>query len=446
MNIIKKSLTITTFLLFTFSLFSQRIDPWKNPDYGPDSISRIECAHDLSTLSEFMKINLPDHALPSWRRVFVNCPASIRNIYILGSRIFSEKIEGTADEALKSAYFDTLMMIYDKRIEYFGDEGRVLGRKGMDILKYKGENFFEDAYINFRKSVILMKDETEANVLIGLSETGYAMLMSDKLTINDYLSDYIMVLDILDKQLKNSRLKNRANLALERVEYSFSKVNINDCNQIESAFKKRLQDNPGDEKFLQTVNRLLKNAGCEKNEFYRDVQLNLFKISPTADISAELAKHFVRNDYYAEALEYFIKSYELENESEKKAHYALQIAIIHCSKLSNYKASAEYALLASELNPRWGEPFFVLVSAYVEGIKECSDDPFVRSAIYWLAVDIMESAKRSDTSVAERAGNAIQEYSRYFPSKEECFFRSLNEGSTYNFGCWINRSTRVRTN
>ncbi len=446
MKIIQRLLLITTYLLFALHLYSQRVEPWKNPDFGPDSISRMECAHDLSTMSEFMKINLPDHALPSWRRVFNNCPASSRNIYLYGVRIYSDKIENSDDEVKKSAYFDTLMIIYDKRIEYFGEEGRVLGRKGMDILKYKGESSYEEAYITFKKSVILIQEESETNVLIGLSETGYAMLMSDKINIGEFLSDYILITGILDKQLQNSRLRNRATMAAERVEYTLSRVNIDDCEEIENAFKTRFLSNPEEENTLLTINKLLRNAGCEKNDFYRDVQLNLLKITPSADIAAEVAKHFIRNDKYPEALDYLLKSLELETSSEKKAQYALQIAVIYCSRVTNYKSAAEYAIKASELNPGWGEPYFALAHAYIEGIKECTDDPFERSAIYWLAVDVMEEARKSDPSVADRAANNIQEYSRYFPSKEECFFRSLNEGSTFHFGCWINRTIRVKTN
>jgi len=443
--IVTRTVLILTTNLFIFSnLFSQKIEPWKNPDYGTDSISRVECAYDLSTMSEFMKINLPDHALPSWRRVFKNCPASSKNIYLVGVRIFSDKIENTEDENLKKAYLDTLMIIYDKRIEYFNEEGKVLGRKAMDLLKYQGESSYEEAYRNFRKSTEIMQEETDANVLIGLSETGYAMYVAEKLSINDFLSDYIMIINIIEKQFENPRLKNRANLVSDRAETILSQVTITDCNNIETAFRSRYELNPDNIRLLTTIDKLLRNAGCEKSEFYRDIQLSRFKLNPSADISAEIAKHYIRNDNYNNALEYILKSYELENNPELKAQYALQIAVIYCSKLSDYKSSAEFAIKATGFKPDWADPYFVLATAYIEGIKECSDDQFERSAIYWLAVDIMEKAVQVDPSVADKAQNYIQDYSKYYPSKEECFFRSLGQGNNYKFGCWINTGTTVK--
>lgn len=439
-------LAILTYLLLTITAFSQRLDPWQNPEFGADSISRVECAHNLSTLSEFMKINLPDYALPSWRKVFESCPQSSKNIYILGARIFSSKIEEAKQAELKNSYIDTLMMLYDKRIEYFGEEGIVLGRKAMDLIKYGGEEAFENAYPIFKQSVKSAHFESEPNALIGLSETSFAMYKATKITVNEFLENYIFLSEILENQMNNTRMRNRANLAHERVEANLADAGINNCEDIEKVFRARFDKSPEDEKTLSLISTLLKNAGCENGTFFRDVYFEMFKKNPTSDLAVELSKHYLKNDDFENAIVYIIKSFELESDVERKSQYALQTSIIYYSKLEKYKEAAEYALIAIDLNPGWAEPYFTLTPAYIEGIKQCTNESFERMTVFWLATDLMVQASRVDPSVTTKANTQINEYKRFYPSKEEAFFRSLKDGSPYSIGCWINRSTTVKMN
>ena len=47
------------------------------------------------------------------------------------------------DNANKVFYLDTLMLIYDTRIQYFGNKEKVFGSKGSDLLKYDPSRFIE---------------------------------------------------------------------------------------------------------------------------------------------------------------------------------------------------------------------------------------------------------------------------------------------------------------
>ena len=434
------------FSFLTASLFSQRVAPWQNPDFGSDSLSRIECAYNLSTMSEFMKINLLDYALPSWRKVYENCPGSSKNIYILGARIFCDKIENSTEQDIKTAYLDTLMMLHDKRIQYFGEEGNVLGRKAIDIIKYGNQDAYADAYPMFKKSALLSEVETETNVLIGLSETGLAMYKAGKISLIEFLENYVLLTDLIEKQSTDTRMRSRANMASQRIEANLAEAGINDCSEIEKVFKSRIDSSPVDEKTLATVSSLLKNAGCNQEIFFRDVYLKIFNSAPTADIASELSMHYIKNDDFVNAAEFFIKSYELEQNEERKAQYAMQVSILMYSRLNKYQEAVEYALIASRLKPDWGEPYFAMAPAYIEGIKQCTNEAFDRLAVYWLAADLMEKAAQIDSSVSNKARNQLAEYRKYFPSKEEAFFRSIQNGSSFSFGCWINRNVTARFN
>lgn len=119
--------------------------------------------------------------------------------------------------------------------------------------------------------------------------------------------------------------------------------------------------------------------------------------------------------------------------------------MISNAKLNNPKSAVEYAQKAIENKPEWGEPYFQVAFAYIEGIKSCDEDPFIRSAVFWLAVDVCVKARTVDPSVKNRANELITEYSRFFPTKEELFFRSMPDGAEYTISCWINQKTTVRS-
>ena len=59
-------------------------------------------------------------------------PAS-QNIYKNGPKIIKQKIK--ENQEYRSAYIDTLMMVFDQRIKYFGKEGYVLGLKGYELVE-----------------------------------------------------------------------------------------------------------------------------------------------------------------------------------------------------------------------------------------------------------------------------------------------------------------------
>ncbi|HBG56738.1 MAG TPA: hypothetical protein DDX07_01860, partial [Porphyromonadaceae bacterium] len=82
-----------------------------------------------------------ESALKPWMAVYENCPASSKNIFIYGPRIFKALYEATTDEAKKKEYLDKTMEIYDTRIKYFGEDdakGSILAYKAYDYMELMG--------------------------------------------------------------------------------------------------------------------------------------------------------------------------------------------------------------------------------------------------------------------------------------------------------------------
>jgi hypothetical protein len=96
------------------------------------------------------------------------------------------------------------------------------------------------------------------------------------------------------------------------------------------------------------------------------------------------------------------------------------------------------------LNPAWGDPYILIGDAYARS-KNCFENEFEKTTIYWAAVDKFMKAKTVDPETEEKANERIDTYPKYFPDVETIFFYSLQEGDSYTVGCWINETTKVRS-
>ena len=125
-----KKIAVIAFGMFLFILPTKA--QTLESQYGLDSANTILNA---SLYTEYWKQKNYEEALPSWRYVFLNAPAFQLNTYIRGEDIIEFMIQKTK----KKEYVDTLMMVFDRRLQYMGKrsrEGYVLGKKGMAQVKY----------------------------------------------------------------------------------------------------------------------------------------------------------------------------------------------------------------------------------------------------------------------------------------------------------------------
>lgn len=402
-----------------------------------------QCKYDLSEMAEFTKINLYEDALPAFRRLIVNCPESSKNIYINGAKIYQWMIEQTDDPVLRSGYYDTLMMIYDKRISYFGEEGNVLGRKGKDILKYNSKDF-ENAYRSLRGSMDKSGTETDPVVLVGVVETGVLMLNSNKISVQELLSDYITVLEIVSTFQSKGVKPEVISQVVTRSSTALQKTSLISCSDFETALSGQLKTSPEGRDILLGLTGYMTSLNCEGSPYFLNLSEKLYILEPNPEMAFKIAWILIRKEEFSAAINYLNQAIDLESDPLKEAHYYYQMALISSTRMNMHQEAVKYANEAIKLNSSWGEPYLVIANAYIAGINECFKEVFDRSTVYWAATDKCEQAKAIDPGITEKANNLIEDYTRYYPDKEELFFRSISEGSNYTVGCWINEKTTAR--
>ena len=164
--------------------------------------AQTDCESDYAIYRNEYKQKNYEGALKTWRKVFFNCPDFNQNTFVNGPKLYQNRIK--KDKLNTAAYLDTIMLIYDTRIEIFGNREKHIGSKGVDLLKYDPSQF-EIAYSLLKESVDAIGNSTSPTVIVSYFKVLDKMQRSsEKITKQDVLDVYIVISDIIDYNLENN--------------------------------------------------------------------------------------------------------------------------------------------------------------------------------------------------------------------------------------------------
>ena len=421
---IKKFGIIITLLGLTFTLSAQ-----------------TDCESDYAIYRNEYKQKNYEGALKTWRKVFFNCPDFNQNTFVNGPKLYQHMIK--KDKLNTAAYLDTIMLIYDTRIEIFGNREKHIGSKGVDLLKYDPSQF-ETAYNLLKESVDVIGNSTSPTVIVSYFKALDKMQRSsEKITKQDVLDVYIVVSDIIDYNLENNiKYAKYYEIAQTNVENMFAPYAS--CDDLILVFSDRLESGLDNLSLLKKITTLLEKKKCTDNEVFNIAATKLHELEPTAKSAYNMGSMSLEKKNYSAATDYFNQAIELQIDTDYKASYYLKLAYAYQMNKS-YSNARSAANSAASLKPEWGEPYLMIGDIYVSSASSCGSTNLERGSVYWAAVDAFRKAKSIDNVLAEKANKRISTYSKYFPSKEDLFFEDLSSGDSYKVGCWIGQSTRVRT-
>ena len=404
------------------SLYREFFKQWKASDYKSETI------HDL---------------IPPWRWVFLNCPRGTQNTYIDGAKIVSYLVETTSDPGLRDKYIDTLMMLYDQRIQYFGKEGFVLGRKGVDLFAYRPADV-EKIYEYLKRSVELEKENTAGPVLIYYMNSAVNLAKSGKSDSTVIFDAYDVSSEIIEKNLKtnegNEEEKKNWLTIQSNVELILEPFAT--CPDLVSIYRKKFNQTPDDVELLKKISNLLEQKKCHTDPFYFETTVKLYELEPSPESAYMIGKMLLNEGKYGEAIDYLKQAEKLNDTATVQKSY-MYIAKAY-QALNNYPSSRAYALKAAALDPTDGDPYMLIGDLYAASARDCGGNDLTNHVAYWVAVDKYQRAKQIEPALGPEADKLIYTYSAYFPATSTIFFYTLKEGDIYRVECWINEDTRIR--
>lgn len=419
--------------------------------FGATPEDSVKCIMNLSLYTEFYKQwknskykneSIKDAIVP-WRKVFKTCPGARQSTYIDGVKMYTHFIKNESDPDRKNALIDTLMIIFDTRIENFGKEGYVLGRKGVSLYSMRLSDY-EEAYNILKKSIDLDENKSYPDVLVFFMRATKKMIDEGKAPEDIIFDNYDQSSKIIEANIEKYKndAKKLANWENVRGNIDLIFEPFATCEAIIKIYTPKFEENPDDIKMLKKLTKLLDRKKCTDDPLYFDATVKLYDLEPSPESAYLIGKMLMKNEKFGEAIDY-LKEGEKLDDSDARADSYLYIAECYRS-LKNYSSARTYALKCAAERPEDGHPYLIIGDMYAASSKTCGDNEIAKKAVYWVAVDMYYKAKSVDPEIADIANERIRSYSVYFPPKEDIFFHNLNEGDEYEVECWINTKTKIR--
>lgn len=418
----------------------------EDPKYGATPEQREANVLKLNYFNDAYNNKDYNAAVKYLQELIVAAPKSSQNLYINGINIYRNKVMSATSVAEKAVYVDSLMMLYDLRMEHFGDDvkrGRkyVAGIKARDFMDLKPTD------------KIGIKKHFEEAIKIGAHEIDMELINLYFFALaEDYKSDNIETSALLDEYDTLSKIYD-ADKSPEAAELRkqfdalFIASGAANCENLEKVFKPQIEANKTDIALLEKTFSLLMRNNCV-SPFQVEVGELLYKAKPSSQIALSLAAGFEASKNFAKARTYLNEAISIETDPEMKSNLALRIAGGEFSQES-YKTAAEWARQAIDLNPNNGYAYIILAQAYAVGSSKSCSETFDKQTVFWLVVDNLLKAKdllASDANQVANIDTQIASSRGYWPSNEDTFFRSVEPGKSYNVSCgWISGRTTVRT-
>ncbi len=426
-------------------------DPVKAPfGHGEDS---VRCRMNLSLMSTSAKAENYKEALVPWNDVFYNCPASSKNIYIYGPRIFKSLYAAETDQAKKKEYLDKVLNIYDTRLKYYSDD-----EKG-SILAYKTYDYMEMLEADADSKVIYdwLNEALEDMKAKMEPKDAYSYFMGASLTqfLNDsekkdqYISDYFRITGYVDEaiQLANND-KDQANadylgLVKDGIVQGFINSGAGDCKTLTDYYAEKIEPNKENKEFLSEVVDALGSVGCNDTDIYFTAAEYLHLLEPTAGSALGLANKGLRDKDYDTAIKYYEEAAELETDKEKASGYMMQLAGIF-SNQRNFPKARQAANEALQYDPANGEAYILIAQIYASSADNIFPEKEKRGLVFCAAIDKLQKARSVDQSVSAKASSLINQYSAYFMDTESAFMLGIKAGESVTIPGWIGETTTVR--
>lgn len=414
--------------------------------YGPDS---TECIKYLSYYTDYFKQKNYDSALPNWRQAYKYCPPTARYSMLSdGTTLIRQLISKNAyNPAYKAELIDSLMTIYDQRVEYWPKYATTsLNNKALDMYNYMKDEP-EKLYQGLTEVIEKNGVKTRSNIFLFQVSTACDLYKDGKLDPESVINAYEKAVETLAQITpKNDVEKRSIDKTIEDVESLFIASQVASCDNLIALFTPRYEADPQNLDLAKNIVKMMNvTEGCTDNDLFLNAVTTMHTMEPSHTSAYYLYKlHSSRNDYET-ASKYMQEAIDSEeSDATTDASYLFELAAYSFKNGNNAKAY-EAASKAAELDPSIAGKSYMLIGT-IWGTLPCSGNDIEQRAKYWVAVDYMNKAKNADPALAEEANNHIRQYAAYYPQVAEAFMYDVTDGDSYTVSCGGMRAvTTVRT-
>jgi len=425
--------------------FSSVAQAQSEPPYGMSEIAAYSIFYDNFTQGDY------DMALQFGRWMLEKKPRTIEGFgrfslptqYNRMRRIYTEKAGLQSDPALRDAYLDSALYVFEDALATFSeDEIDVFEWKFNKGQFYQRHSSNIDGGMDRAMEIYEELFESDPGRLTEAADGYYARILLNRYVSSGERQKALDMIDIIepiggpDVQSAISDARNEIfSDPEERIEF------------IES----QLAETPDNEDLLNELASLFEAQGNRENAI--EVAQRLYDVNPNfihtrklADIAKADAQYELANRFLKEALE------KTEDRTIRR-NITLEISEAY-QNMDQFQNARDYAQRAISIDGNWGEPYLRISSIYAATISRCTRNRTIDRddrSVYWLVLDYLDKARDVDPSVSNTVRSRYATFEPVVPSTQDKFFRGWEtgeeiriDGTNHQCYSWINETTRVR--
>lgn len=443
---IVKTILIAAFAMVSISTIAQDFSDPKFAKWGETAEERTENITKSNFFREASNNREYNLAMKYFNELVSCCPTASETIYAEGIKIYKNKINGATNLKDKNMFIDSMLLIYDLRMEHFGSHktrgtAYLKDRKAREYLTYRPNDRAGVRKI-FTEAIDVAGSKVDPNIVI----IYFSNLADDYNNTDDIYPE--MVIEEYDRLSKILISTGDATEQIQQLDNLLGLSGAADCATLETLFKAKIGAAPDDIEVLKKAIAMMARAKC-MSEFYLTIAEKYYSIEPSANAAMALAQAFQDKGDFTKASKYLNDALDAEQDPTLRKDLLIRISLVALVS-NNYSTAITVARQARSLDPENGVPYFIMAQCYANTSSQCDSD-FGRQTVYWVAYDTMAKAIQylpADSDYLKPAKASLSTYRSYFPSSEECFFNEVKEGTSYKVSCGLASgiTTTVRFN
>lgn len=430
------TLALLSFVMM--SVYGQK--GWKWPE---DSATKLKAEEMNVMQSDAIKMGDYKAAAPSLIWLIAYAPDLNKSIYINGAKVYDNLAKDEEDKDRKIELADSLLWMYDKRIEYFGDKPNVLNRKVFKAYKYFIKDYSKSAWLleMFDEAFEIGGNKIPDVNLIAYMNVIKVNAKLKKIDEDEILSRYDVISSVIDQKIIEYKSKEKSIEKMEKykgmiVGILIEIVDIN-CEFVETKWAPKFEENPDDIKLVKRMFRFMLSGKCTDSPLFLSVAKQLQKMEPDFGLSKVIATKCLANTVYPCAIEYYNQALELTEDESDKSDVYVNLGKVYSIQHNRINAREMYSK-AITANPANKDAYLAIGNLYFQSYNDCKEEiDMVKDRLVFIAAyDMYKKAGNTKKMISAK---------EQFPSKEDIFNGNYEVGQTLFVGCWINKSVVLRT-
>ncbi|MFT4898792.1 MAG: tetratricopeptide (TPR) repeat protein [Flavobacteriales bacterium] len=429
MKNIKKFISLVIIIIFTNSAFA---NTW---NWGTNEIKSKGVWLKMEKLIKQKKYI---EATPLAQWLLTNNPDLNVALYINAIKIYEKKVSAEKSEEVKAILQDSALFLYDKRVEVFGNEKKVLNRKGRVAWKYLSDrpNTNSGLFELYSKIYELNQMETKPINLYNWMQAGCKEFQGNKLAKKELVSIFSKSNPVFDHHLTTSKKPERVKKYKTLTVLEFGKKSDLDCSLINEEFGRKFNANKSVDQANLIVSLCVFQKCFTDSSFIIAADYLAKEGKSNYSLEKTLAQTYLSFNDTKNADSTFKRVLNLTDDSLKKAAVHFELAKIEVKKRS-FSEAIRLANTALLLNPSLLKAHEFIGDLYVTNIESCNSGNIVEKRCVYIAA-YNEYRKANVNAKAN-------EMKLQFPSVEELFLYNLKAGDNFKTQCWVNKEVVLLT-